>query len=67
MADNEVTPIRRAQTIAVAVAGAVAVICFVLSLVTSADAATVLRTTAGIAAGCCALIGVSFAIVGRPG
>ncbi|MBZ2194974.1 hypothetical protein [Occultella gossypii] len=55
--------IRRWQVLSISVIGAVAVITFILSLLI-ADAAGALRTIAYVAAGICAVIGVSFALTG---
>lgn len=65
MADNGVSPILRIQVLAVSIVGAVAVLCFVISLLTSGGLSDGLRTTAGIAAGAGAVIGVTFVFTGR--
>lgn len=56
--------IRRWQILGVSVLGAVAVIAFVLSLLLTGSGAATLRTVATVAAGGCAIIGVSFAVIG---
>ncbi|WP_144276663.1 hypothetical protein [Parenemella sanctibonifatiensis] len=56
--------ILRIQTISISVVGAVAVLCFLVSLVTSGDLSATLGTVAAVAAGVCAVIGVSFAVTG---
>lgn len=57
--------LRRWQIRAVGVAGAIAVLAFVLSLLMSGTGAETFRTVATVAAGACAVIGVSFALTGE--
>lgn len=52
------------QVVGITIVGAVAVICYVLSLLLEGEITNTLRTIAYIAAGISALIGVSFAITG---
>lgn len=54
----------RYQVVAISVAGAVAVVCFLLSLLLATEIAGVLRSIATVAAIICAIIGVSFAFTG---
>ncbi|WP_349828718.1 hypothetical protein [Brevibacterium litoralis] len=53
------------QIVAVSLVGAVAVVCFLVSFNVGPDTSGVLRTIAYIAAGICAVIGLSFALTGR--
>lgn len=55
-------PVLRYQVIGVSVVGAVAVVTFLLSFVVDAATGETLRVVAAIAAGICAIIGVSFAL-----
>ena len=57
-------PVRRWQILGVSIVGAVAVLAFLLSLLLSGAAAETMRTVATVAAGGCAVIGVSFAVIG---
>ena len=56
--------VRRWQVLGVSVLGAVAVLAYLLSLLLTGSGADTLRTVATVAAGGCAVIGVSFAIIG---
>lgn len=60
-----VPPIRRLQILAISIVGALAVIAFVLSLAFGGDLAQTLNTIAGGLGIACAVIGVSFAVVGN--
>lgn len=64
MSDPSLSPLRRLQIVGISVVGAVAVIAFFLSLAFDGAAADALRVVAYVAAGLCALIGVSFAVPG---
>ncbi|WP_193106868.1 hypothetical protein [Brachybacterium sp. FME24] len=56
--------LRRIQVLAVTLAGAIAVVCFVASMLLDGGTGDGFRILAYIAAGVCAVIGVSFAVVG---
>ena len=60
-----VPPIRRLQILAISIVGALAVLAFVLSLVLGGDLGQTLNTIAGGLGIACAVIGVSFAVVGN--
>lgn len=64
MSNGESTPVRRFQVIAVSVVGVIAGLCFLGSFLAEGESASTLRTAATVAAGICALIGVSFAFTG---
>lgn len=54
----------RLQVVAISVVGAIAVLCFVASLLLDGAISGTLSTVALVAAGVCAVIGVTFAFVG---
>ncbi|WP_148239407.1 hypothetical protein [Ruania zhangjianzhongii] len=56
--------VRRWQILGVSILGGLAVVAFLLSLLLSGSPADTLRTVATVAAGSCAVIGVSFAVIG---
>ncbi|MGO1410241.1 hypothetical protein [Microbacterium sp. JB110] len=64
MSTQDRSPLTITLVVAVSVAGAVAVISFVLSLLLAAPASDAMRTVAIVAAGVSAVIGVCFALVG---
>lgn len=61
-----VPPIRRLQLIAITLVGLLAVVAFALSLAISGEAGAMLNSVAGGLGILCAVIGVSFAVVGNP-
>lgn len=64
MSNPPLSPLRRLQVVGISVVGAVAALAFLVSLALVGAAADALRVVAYVAAGLCALIGVSFAIPG---
>ncbi|QZY52388.1 hypothetical protein [Leucobacter tenebrionis] len=64
MGKGELSGIRRWQVVGVSIFGVIAGLCFLGSFLIDGDTASLLRTLAGIAAGICAVIGVSFAFTG---
>ncbi|MGO1538931.1 MAG: hypothetical protein ACTHZ9_01205 [Leucobacter sp.] len=64
MSNGELTPGRRFQIIAVSIFGAIAVITFLVAWLLDGGAAEALRMIAYVAAGICAVIGISFAFTG---
>lgn len=58
-------PIRRLQLIAITVVGLLAVLAFILSLALGGDSGQTLNSVAGGLGIVCAVIGVSFAMVGN--
>lgn len=68
MADQRLNPIRRIQIVAVSVIGAIAVLSYVVAQwFTDGSASNTWMTVASIAGIGCAVIGVSFAVVGNTG
>jgi succinate-acetate transporter protein len=60
-----ITPIRRLQLIAITLVGLLAVLAFLLSLAISGETGQTLHSVAGGLGILCAVIGVSFAVVGN--
>ncbi|MGO1228415.1 MAG: hypothetical protein ACTMH5_16420 [Brachybacterium sp.] len=60
-----VPPIRRLQLIAITLVGLLAVLTFLLSIAIGGEAGATLNTVAGGLGILCAVIGVSFAVVGN--
>lgn len=58
-------PVRRVQLLAITIVGLLAVITFVLSLLIGGESGHALNSVAGGLGILCAVIGVSFAIVGN--
>jgi len=61
-----VPPIRRLQILAIAVVGALAVLAYIVSALLEGGTAELLQRLAGGLGILCAVIGVSFAVVGNP-
>lgn len=68
METRSVTPapslLRRLQVLAVSIAGALAVVCFLLSLLLEGGLADTLRIAAIVTAAVCIAVGLSFAVIG---
>lgn len=64
-AQPSLPPIRRLQVLAITVVGAIAVLLFLLSLLVDGGAGQTLERAAGGFGIACAVIGVSFALVGN--